>query len=144
MSNWTELQKLKERVSVLEVDVNALKHARIERVPLPRSWERARGAFIPFPEIDMRPNDKRIPAPRWIRYPDGREVKVRGWKEAFSAVIADVSDDAEMVKKFESNRLDRVGRMGHVLYIAREKADGYALAFYADCDMYPNNNGGAA
>ena len=137
MSNWTELQKLKERVTVLETDVNALKHARFVGVNKAAKPEKVRGAFIPLPDVDMRVDEKRMPAPIAVRFPDGTHRPIAGWKPLKVAVAEDVGVEDWFLDVLKTGHADRHGSMETAQKVAKENAAQYAIAFEADCDMYP-------
>ena len=137
MSNWTELQKLKERVTVLEADVNVLKHARFVGMSKSAKPEKVRGAFIPLPEVDMRVNEKRMPVPIAVRFPDGTEEKVAGWKPLKVAIAVHIDVEDWLLNVLKAADTDRHGSMKTARELVQENAAQYAIAFEAGCDVYP-------
>ena len=125
LSNWTEIERLKARVGVLEEEVAELK-ARRQRRSAP---EVLRGDWIPLTEVDMHADDKRARPPVAIRFPDGTEAKLGSWK-AIRLAIADFKGVDDWLRDvMQAAGTDRHVSMGIARQLAGDNAAEYALAF---------------
>ena len=125
MSNWTDLKRLEARVDVLENEVAELK-ARKQRRPPP---EVMRGDWIPLTEVDMREGEAKVPLPIAIKFPDGSEQKIRGWKSMLLAVAGFKGVEDWMKTALEKTAMTRHGGYQTTLEVAGEDAAQYAIAF---------------
>ena len=143
MNNRTLIERLYGRVSILELEVEALKEragegesvrpvASVKAVPQKEKLSermRPRGEWIPLTKASA----DNAPAPVAVQFPDGTEKELKYWAH-LPLAIADYIGVDDVTREYIARPKSRGVCLEEALRAAGSNAENYAVAFAKEVD----------